>query len=57
MGNTFTKNNKSSSVADVADTTNLDKEDFCFIDGRRYHNTKNAKYILPNDEEECDNIL
>jgi len=61
MGNTFTKSitkkkNKPHNVADVADTTNSDKEDFRFVDGRRYHNEENSKYILPNDENECDRL-
>ncbi len=60
MGNMFTekkgKNNKSSNVADVADTINSDKEVFRFVDGRRYHNTENSKYALPNDEDECDKL-
>ena len=48
--------NKSPSVADIEDTTNLDKEDFRFIGGRRFHNVENAKYPLPNDDEECDRL-
>ena len=59
MGNNITKekgkNNKPLDVAYVADTTNLD-EDFRFIDGRRYHNAENAKYDLPNDDDECDRL-
>ncbi len=60
MGNVLPKRkggkNKSPNVADVEDTTNLDKEDFRFIDGRRYHNAENSKYILPNDDEEADRL-
>jgi len=60
MGNKITKekrmNNKSPVVANVVDTTNCDEEDFRFIDGRRFHNAENAKYDLPNDDDECDRL-
>ncbi len=32
------------------------KEDFRFINGRRYHNAESSNYILPNDEDECDRL-
>ncbi len=60
MGNKITKgkgkNKKPPDVADATDTTNLDKEDFRFIDGRRYHNSENTKWALPNDDDECDRL-
>ncbi len=60
MGNKITKikrkNNKLPNVADVANTINLDKEVFRFIDGRRYHNVENSNYGLPNDDDECDRL-
>ncbi|RIB29681.1 S-adenosyl-L-methionine-dependent methyltransferase, partial [Gigaspora rosea] len=30
--------------------------EFRYIDGRRYHNTENAVYYLPNDENETDRL-
>ncbi len=50
IGNTFTENNKSPNVM------NMDKEDFRFIDGRRFHNAENSKYVLPNDDDEFDRL-
>ncbi len=32
------------------------KKKFRFINGRRYHNAKNSKYCLPNDDDECDRL-
>ncbi len=63
MGNALTKRqgrkgNKSPIAADVADTTNLCKEDedFRYDDGRKYNNAENSKYLFPNDDEECDRL-
>src|SRR5688500_18372116 len=63
MGNTLAtkrrKNNKSTNFANASGTTNFDKkhkEDFRFIDGRRYHNVEDSKYPLPNDNDECDRL-
>src|SRR6266542_3559707 len=60
MGNTFTRrkkknnnNNKSTNLAEVVDTT---RGSFRFVNGRRYHNAGNSKYILPNDNDECDRL-
>ena len=50
IGNTFTENNKSTNVM------NMDKEDFRFIDDRRFHNAENSKYVLPNDDDEFDRL-
>ena len=56
MENTFTdKKRKNDKSPNVADTTNLNK-DFRFINGRRYHNAENSKYVLPNDDDECDRL-
>ncbi|CAG8546272.1 11152_t:CDS:2 [Dentiscutata heterogama] len=32
------------------------REDFKFIDGRRYHNVENIYYFFPNDEQEIDRL-
>nr|CAG8622303.1 7920_t:CDS:2 [Entrophospora candida] len=32
------------------------KSRFRYINGRRYHNDKNSKYFLPNDDEEVDRL-
>src|SRR5688572_12478969 len=47
---------KSPSVTDVTDTTNLDKDNFRFVDGRRFHNVENSKYPLPNDDKEHERL-
>ena len=41
---------------DNMDSTNSDRKKFRFIDGRRYHNTENSKYPLPNDDEEHERL-
>ena len=57
MENTFTeKKGKNEKTPIIADTTNLNKEDIRLIDGRRYHNVENSKYVLPNDDDECDRL-
>ncbi|CAG8440015.1 7232_t:CDS:2 [Dentiscutata heterogama] len=30
---------------------------FQYFDGRRFHNVKSSKYLLPNDKQECDRLL
>ncbi|CAG8630796.1 12005_t:CDS:2 [Acaulospora morrowiae] len=40
--------------SDAEDLTFLDQ--FRFIDGRQYHNEKNAHYYLPNDKQESDRL-
>jgi len=57
MENTFTeKKRKNDKPSNVGDTTNLNKEDFHFIDGKRYHNPENSKYVLPVDDDECERL-
>ncbi|CAG8450867.1 58_t:CDS:2 [Funneliformis mosseae] len=34
----------------------VDREEFRYIDGRRFHNVQTSKYPLPNDDEECDRL-
>ena len=29
---------------------------FRYTDGRRFHNVESSKYVLPNDDKECDRL-
>ncbi|CAG8636966.1 10620_t:CDS:2 [Funneliformis caledonium] len=57
MGNIFTKPviNKAK-IPFNTNTTNMDYENFHYVEGRRFHNVQTSKYILPNDDEECDRL-
>jgi len=62
MGNTLAKIKKikkkrsGSQSPKPTEDVDADKDDFRFINGRRYHNAENSNYILPNDDEECDRL-
>ncbi|CAG8638815.1 17625_t:CDS:2, partial [Gigaspora margarita] len=52
MGRFFSKLNEKVDSVDPQST----QTEFRYIDGRRYHNTENAVYPLPNDEYETDRL-
>ena|ERR1044071_3676460 len=66
MGNSITKITKitkkngkksnDSNAEDAKDTNIPDREEFRYVDGRRFHNVESAKYPVPNDDDECDRL-
>ena len=56
MGNKNTKVKKISHKQTQQPEPPNKEERFRFEDGRRFHNDKNAKYFLPNDDDEVDRL-
>ncbi|CAG8561052.1 17192_t:CDS:2 [Funneliformis caledonium] len=50
------KSNKSNKIPPSSSSTDIDKEKFRYIEGRRFNNFQTSKYVLPNDDEECDRL-
>ncbi|CAI2178760.1 19507_t:CDS:2 [Funneliformis geosporum] len=54
MGNLFTRERINKPL--MMSKADVDREEFSYVDGRRFHNIQSSKYPLPNDDEECDRL-
>ncbi|CAG8632726.1 4623_t:CDS:2 [Funneliformis mosseae] len=54
--NKSNKSSKSNKIPPSSSSTDIDKEKFRYIEGRRFNNFQTSKYVLPNDDEECDRL-
>src|SRR5688500_16906480 len=50
------KRTRQSEYLDKSEKHPNKRKEFRFEDGRRFHNDKNAKYFLPNDDDEVDRL-
>ncbi|CAI2182741.1 7052_t:CDS:2 [Funneliformis geosporum] len=56
MGSFLAKERMNKNNKPPPSTTDANKEQFRYIEGRRFNNVQSSKYVLPNDDEECDRL-